>query len=80
MTQQMLLANRIKELCGRRNVSLYMLSYQSAVPMTTLMHIMDGSTKNPGLFTIAKICNGLNITVKDFFDTPEFNEMGYDVE
>ena len=40
--------------------------------MTTLMHIIDGSTKNPGLFTIVKICNGLNMTVKEFFDAEEF--------
>lgn len=55
-----------------QGISYYKLSYRSTVPMTTLMHIIDGSTKNPGLFTIIKICNGLNTTVKDFFDAEEF--------
>ena len=40
--------------------------------MTTLMHIINGSTRNPGLFTIIKICYGLNVTVRDFFDSEEF--------
>ena len=72
MEVQKKLAKRIYFLCQRQGISYYTLSYRSAVPMTTLMHIIDGSTKNPGLFTIIKICNGLNMTVKDFFDAEEF--------
>ena len=72
MEEQKRLAKRINFLCQKQSISYYTLSYRSAVPMTTLMHIMDGSTKNPGLFTIVKICNGLNMTVKDFFDAEEF--------
>ena len=72
MEEQKRLAKRIDFLCQKQRISYYTLSYRSAVPMTTLMHIMDGSTKNPGLFTIVKICNGLNMTVKDFFDAEEF--------
>ena len=72
MDEQKKLAKRICFLCQRQGISYYTLSYRSTVPMTTLMHIIDGSTKNPGLFTIIKICNGLNTTVKDFFDAEEF--------
>ena len=66
------LAKRIYLLCQRQGISYYALSYRSAVPMTTLMHIIDGSTKNPGLFTIVKICNGFNMTIREFFDSEEF--------
>lgn len=66
------LAKRISLLCQMHGISYYALSYRSAVPMTTLMHIIDGSTKNPGLFTIIKICNGFNMTIKEFFDADEF--------
>ena len=72
MEAQKKLAKRISLLCKRQGISYYALSYRSAVPMTTLMHIIDGSTKNPGLFTIIKICNGFNMTVKEFFDAEEF--------
>ena len=72
METQKKLAKIIHFLCQRQGINYYTLSYRSAVPMTTIMHIVDGSTKNPGLFTIIKICNGLNMTVKDFFDAEEF--------
>ena len=72
MEAQKKLAKRIYLLCQEQGISYYTLSYRSAVPMTTLMHIIDGSTKNPGLFTIIKICNGFNMTVKEFFDAEEF--------
>ena len=80
MTEQNKLAKRIQLLCHKQGISYYTLSYRSAVPMTTLMHILDGSTKNPGLFTIIKICNGFNMTVKDFFDAEEFIGIEDEVE
>ena len=75
MDEQKRLINRIDHLCQEQGISYYKLSYRSAVPITTIMHIIDGSTKNPGIFTIIKICNGLNITVKDFFDAEDFVDI-----
>ena len=80
MKEQELLANRIKNLCHEKNLSYYTLSYKSAVPITTLMHIIDCSTKNPGIFTIMKICNGFGITLIDFFSTEELNGIEIEVE
>ena len=80
MTEQNKLTKRIQLLCQKQGISYYTLSYRSTVPMTTLMHIIDGSTKNPGLFTIIKICNGFNMTVKDFFDAEEFIGIEDEVE
>ena len=80
MEEQKLLSNRIQYLCRQKGMSYYSLSYRSAVPLTTLMHIMDCSTRNPGIFTIIKICNGLNISVAEFFDTKEFQNIEYEPE
>ena len=80
MTEQSKLTKRIQLLCQKQGISYYTLSYRSTVPMTTLMHIIDGSTKNPGLLTIIKICNGFNMTVKDFFDAEEFIGIEDEVE
>lgn len=76
--QQKILANRINDLCKKQGISYYTLSYKSAVPLTTLLHIVDGSTKNPGVLTIIKICEGLEISVRDFFDTEEFSGILFD--
>lgn len=73
--KQKVLADRINALCKKRGISYYSLSYKSTVPLTTLLHIVDGSTKNPGIFTIVKICEGLDITLKEFFDTDAFKDI-----
>ena len=71
--QEILIA-RINELCKNDGVTYYTLSYRSTIPLTTLMHIMDGTTKNPGIFTVMKICDGLGVSLSEFFDTEGFDE------
>ena len=51
------------------------LSSKSEVPIETVLQMADGSVKNPGIFAIAKICEGLNVSLKDFFDTDEFRNI-----
>lgn len=75
MKAQDMLVERINNLCKEKGLSYYTLSYKSAVPLTTLMHIVDKSTVNPGIITICKLCDGFGITVKDFFDAPEFDGL-----
>jgi len=74
--QQKILIDRVNQLCKEKNISYYTLAYDSAVPLSTLLHIMDGSTKNPGIFTIAKICDGLGVSLAEFFSTYEFTTIG----
>lgn len=71
---QEILRIRIEDLCRERGLTYYTLSYQSSIPLTTLLHVMDGTTKNPGIYTIIKICDGLGITLQEFFATKEFEE------
>lgn len=75
MNAQDILVERINNLCKEKRMTYYALSYASAVPMTTLMHIVDKSTVNPGVLTIGKLCDGFGITLKEFFDAPQFNNM-----
>ena len=76
MKAQELLVERINYFCKEKRMSYYALSYESAVPMTTLMHIIDKSTVNPGILTLGKLCEGFGITLKAFFDAPEFEDLG----
>ena len=68
MKAQDVLVERINNLCKEKRMTYYALSYASAVPMTTLMHIVDKSTVNPGVLTIGKLCEGFGITLKEFFN------------
>ena len=66
---------RIYELCRERKITPNALSYLCGIPQATLKSILNGESKNPGIVTLKKICEGLDITVMDFFDTPEYKEL-----
>ena len=66
------LVNRINYLCNEKNYSYYILAYKADMSLTTLIHIMDGTSKNPGIYSIYKICVGLGISLKEFFDDKDF--------
>ena len=70
--EQTVLINRVNELCRSKEYTYYALADKASIPFTTLTHILDGQSKNPGVFTIMKICDALEISLKDFFDTEDF--------
>ena len=78
--QQKILIERINELCKQKGISHYTLARRSDVPLTTLLHILDGTTKNPGIFTILKLCDGFDMTIAEFFETEELENLQKDVE
>ena len=43
------------------------------------IEILDGTTKNPGVFTVFKLCNGFNMTMSEFFKTDEFKDLQTDI-
>ena len=58
--------------CEEKGYTSYNLAYKSSMPLTTLTHMLDGSSTNPSLYNIIKICDGLDMTLAEFFDTEEF--------
>lgn len=80
MKKQEILAKRIGYFCKKKGISKYKLAIKSSVPVTTLDNIMKNRTANPGLFTVIKLCNGLGITLVEFFDCEEFHSIEVDIE
>ena len=66
------IAARIKELCKERNMSQYALSMKSGVPQSTLSTISNCTFSSMKMRIIYEICEGFEITLKDFFDSPLF--------
>ena len=64
--------NRIYQLCKERTITPNALSYSAGIPQSTLKSILNGESKNPGIVTLKKICDGLDITIIEFFDTEEY--------
>lgn len=67
--------NRILKLSAQQNLSINGLARASKLPATTVKNILNGDSQNPGIITLQKICNGLNISLIDFFDTEEFRKI-----
>ena len=74
------IANRIWQLCRQRGITPNGLSNLSAVPQATIKSILNGESKNPGSVTIKKLCDGLEITLGEFFSTPEFDALEQEIK
>ena len=71
--------NRLLELLGTKKMSIHKLAMESAVPPSSIKNILYGKSKNPGVVTIKMLCDGLGITLVDFFDTKEFRELEQEI-
>ena len=80
MNTQQAIANRIRQLCAERNLTPNGISNLSAVPQATVKSILNGESKNPGTVTIKKLCDGFEITLGEFFSTPEFDELEQEIK
>ncbi len=68
-------AKRLIELMEQRNLSLNGLARLAAVPPSTLKNIIYGKSKNPGVVTLKLLCDGMGISITEFFDSPLFSEL-----
>ncbi len=73
-------AHRILELCAQNEITISRLSTIAAVPPSTLKNIVYGITKNPGIVTIKKLCDGLGISLVEFFDAPVFHKLEQEIQ
>jgi len=80
MTTSEAIIKRITELCIENNITVSKLSTISGTTQSTLNDIVNGVTKNPGITTLKKLCDGLDITLSEFFDTEYFNTLTQEIE
>ena len=71
---------RIYELCEERSITPNALSYLAGISQSTVKSILNGESKNPGTVTIKKLCDGLEITLGEFFSTPEFDALEQEIK
>lgn len=65
-------AVRIQQLCAEHGYNINSLARQSAIAPSTVKSILNGDSKNPGIVTIKLLCDGLGISLHDFFNDPAF--------
>ena len=79
MNTQEAIAIRIIELCKERRITPNGLANLSAVPQSTIKSILNGESKNPGTVTLKKLCDGLGISLRQFFDSDLFDDLEQEV-
>ena len=80
MTTKEALANRILQLCEDRHIAINELASISGVSPSTVYSILNEKSKNPGAITLKKLCDGLEITLGEFFSTPEFDSLEQEIQ
>ena len=73
-------AKRITDLCSERGITVNGLANLAAVPPSTIKNILYGVSKNPGIATIKMLCDGLDITLIEFFDNEIFLTLEQEIE
>ena len=74
------IASRILQLCDERNIAVNELANISGVSPSTVYSILNEKSQNPGAITLKKLCDGLEITLGEFFSTPEFDALEQEIK
>lgn len=74
------IAERIVQLCEERNLAINALGHISGVSPSTIYSMLNEKSQNPGVVSIKKLCDGLEITVREFFDCELFDSREQEIE
>ena len=73
-------ANRIIELCNQKNIAINALANISGISPSTLYSVLNEKSQNPGVVTIKKLCDGLDISLREFFDDEIFDDIEQEIK
>ena len=68
-------AKRILDLCEDRGIAINALATASGVSPSTIYSMLNEKSKNPGIVSLKKLCDGLDITIREFFDCDLFDNI-----
>ena len=72
--------NRLLVLCEQKRITIHKLAMESGVAPSTIKNILYGKSQNPGVVTLKMLCDGLGITLTDFFDTNDFKNLEQEIK
>lgn len=80
MTVKDMVAARFEELCRERHITLNELAVRSGVTPSTVYSMVSPTRRKVAIDTIKKLCDGLDITLGEFFSTPEFDALEQEIQ
>lgn len=75
-----LIVERFKNLCREKRITINELANISGVTPSTAYSMMDKKRKDISIRTIKKFCDGLDITLGEFFSTPDFDNLEQEIK
>lgn len=73
-------ARRILELCQQRDMAVNALASSAGVPPSTVYSMLNAKSKNPGVVSLKKLCDGLDISLREFFDCDLFEDLEQEIK
>ena len=73
-------ANRILQLCDERKIAVNALAGISGISPSTVYSMLNEKSQNPGIVSIKKVCDGLDISVREFFDNDLFDDLEQEIK
>lgn len=80
MNTKQAVATRIKQLCAKKGLSVNALANLCGLPPSTIYSMLNEKSQNPGVVSIKKICDGLEISVREFFDSDLFDSLEQEIK
>ena len=72
--------DRFNNICKERNMKPNELSVISVVTPSSVYSMLDSNRHNISIVLIKKLCDGLDMSLAEFFDSDEFNELTQEIE
>lgn len=79
MTVKDAVVQRFQQLCKEREIKPNELANLSGVTPSTVYSMLDSHRRDLSIITIKKLCDGLNLTLGEFFSTPEFDALEQEI-
>lgn len=71
---------RFREILDQRNMRPNELAYRSGVTPSTVYSMLDGRRREVTINLIKKLCDGLDMTLGEFFSAPSFDELEQEIK
>ena len=71
---------RFQEICRERGIKANELANRSGITPSTVYSMMDENRRDLSIITIKKLCDGLDMTLGEFFSTPEFDTLEQEIK
>ena len=73
-------AKRILDLCEERDIAVNALATTAGVSPSTIYSMLNEKSRNLGVVSLKKICDGLEISLREFFDSDIFDDLEQEIK